>query len=282
MNHFHKLVEEILEAISLLRQTKPLVLCLTNYVTMDFMANCLLSIGAAPIMSQDIRELDELISKSKAVNLNIGTLDDGLIQRAKMAVEVAKKLGKPIVIDPVGAGATKLRTNTARDLILSSSDESSSVVLLQPTKYIVRGNASEILALCGVEERTAGVETTHKVMDAVESAKQLAIRQKCVVVISGPQDFITDGVNHELLDVGSFMMPLIVGMGCTLTAVIAAFCAVVPDPFKASVLATAFFGICGSIAVQNGNKPGSFHTAFIDALYNADFHQLTLHIKRYA
>ena len=244
-------------ALMQLRQLKPLVLCLTNQVTMDFMANCLLSLGAAPIMSQDARELEELVKISHTINLNIGTLDKEFIDRAHTAAAFAKTYHKPIIFDPVGAGASFIRTTSSRAL-LNEAD-------------IVRGNASEIIALIENTNKTLGVESTHQTADAAKSAAQLAKSHQCIVVVSGERDLITDGQQQEILGFGSPLMPLVTGMGCTLTAVVAAFRAVVPDAYTAARLATAYFGVCGSLSAQKTNKPGSFRTLFSDELYAGNF-----------
>lgn len=250
------MLHDLENALIKLRQTKPLILCLTNHVTMDFMANCLLSIGAAPIMSEDGRELDELVRICHAVNINIGTLDRDFVERANTTVQFAKEYHKPFILDPVGAGATHVRTAASRTL-LSSAD-------------IIRGNASEIMAVIAGTHQTLGVEATHQVSDAELSAIQLAKANHCIVVVSGEKDFVSDGQRKECLHFGSSLMPLVTGMGCTLTAVIAAFAAVIPDKFKAAYLATAYFGLCGSIAAQKTDKPGSFRTLFIDELFSAN------------
>ena len=240
-----------------LRQLKPLVLCLTNHVTMDIMANSLLSLGAAPIMTQDIRELDELVQMSHAININIGTLDDAFIARAIKTAHLAQQYNKPIILDPVGAGATQIRTTSAHALI--------------PTAKIIKGNASEIMALVDNANKTLGVESSHQVSDATASATMLAKRHQCTVVVSGEKDFLTNGSQEAQLAFGSSLMPLVTGMGCTLTAVIAAFRGIIPDSFKAARLATAYFGLCGSLAAQKTTTPGSFRTFFIDELYRANF-----------
>lgn len=254
------MLHDLEKALIQLRQLKPLVLCLTNYVTMDFMANCLLSLGAAPIMSHDTRELEELVRISHVVNLNIGTLDREFIERVYTAAQLAQKYKKPIILDPVGAGATHVRTASARDLMEHAD--------------IVRGNASEIMALLDNINKTLGVESTHHVADAAQSASILASNHQCIVVVSGEHDIVTDGQKNERLTFGSPLMPLVTGMGCTLTAVIAAFRAVVPNSYEAATLATAYFSLCGSIAAKKADKPGSFRTLFIDELYAADFAQM--------
>lgn len=240
-----------------IQNNKPIILCLTNAVTMDFMANSLLALGAAPIMSCDDRELEELITIAHAVNLNIGTLDPAFISRCRLAAEIARHQTKPIILDPVGVGASLIRTQCARDLM--------------PFADIIRGNASEILALMGVTADTAGVESTQSTAMAKNSADSLARQLKNTIIVSGEEDYISDGIRQESLQVGSPLMTLITGMGCTLTAVVAAFRAVVPDSFEAARLATAYFGLCGNTAEQTALRPGTFRTAFIDALYDLEF-----------
>ena len=251
------MLHDLEKAVSQLRLTKPLVLCLTNYVTMDFMANCLLSLGAAPIMTHDERELDELVRICHTVNLNIGTLDVSFIGRTQTTMELAQKYSKPVILDPVGAGASHLRTTSSRALMTSAS--------------IIRGNASEILALVDNVNKTLGVESTHQVSDAQQSSIMLAKHLQNTVVISGEQDFVTDGQREDHLAFGSSLMPLVTGMGCTLTAIIAAFKAVINDSYQAARLATAYFSLCGSLAANKTDKPGSFRTFFIDELFAADF-----------
>ena len=250
---FHDLEKALIQ----LRLTKPLILCLTNQVTMDFMANCLLSLGAAPIMTQDVREMEELIQICHAININIGTLDADFIQRANIATQLAIKYNKPIILDPVGAGASHVRTTASRSLMRSAN--------------IIRGNASEVMALLGNINKTLGVESTHLVSDAAHIALLLAKDHQCTVVVSGEQDFVTDGHKQERLAFGSSLMPLVTGMGCALTAVIAAFNAVVHDSYDAARIATAYFSLCGSLTAQKTDTPGSFRTLFIDELFKADF-----------
>jgi len=224
---------------------------------MDFMANCLLSLGAAPIMTQEIRELDELVQISQTLNINIGTLDASFMDRAHTAVQLAQTFNKPIILDPVGAGASAIRTESARALM--------------PFAHIVRGNASEIMAITDSAHQTLGVESRHQVSDAIGCATSLAKYYNATVVISGVQDLVTDGEREQLLGFGSSLMPHVTGMGCALTAVIAAFRAVIADTYEAARLATAFYTLCGSLAAGKTNKPGTFRTLFIDELYAADF-----------
>jgi len=239
--------------INQLRKRKPLILCLTNYVTMDLMANSLLALGAAPLMSVCDHELEALIKLSQAIMINLGTLDKAFIERSELAIQLAKHDQKPIVLDPVGAGASLLRTETARAFM--------------PHADIIRGNASEILALTDNQAKTLGVESTHLTEQAEQAASTLATQLNNTIVVSGQVDLITDGKQTVKLAVGSPLMSLVTGMGCTLTAVIAAFRSILSDSFEASKLASNYFGLCGERAEHQTKHPGSFRSQFIDELY---------------
>lgn len=250
------MLEPLKQILALVREQKPLVLCLTNHVTMDLMANALLCLGAAPIMSEDQRELNELIQISHALYLNIGTLEPAFMERAVHAATLAKQLKKPIILDPVGAGATTIRTKASLTLL--------------PFTNIVRGNASEIISLNQSVNATLGVEATHAVMDAQNDASHLAKTHQNTVVVSGPKDYVTNGYDEIFLPFGSSLMPFVTGMGCTLTAVIAAFHAIEPTSFIAAREATRYFGLCGQVAAMKTSSPGHFRTLFLDELYQCN------------
>lgn len=243
-----------------LRQKKPLVLCLTNYVTMDFMANCLLALGAAPLMSEEIEEIKELVDISQVVNLNIGTLNKPFITLATTAAIHAKKTGKPIVLDPVGAGASQIRTKTAKELLKFAD--------------IIRGNASEVIALLDGTSKTMGVESTQRVTDAKTAAITLAKQYPITVIVSGPEDLVVDSQKEILLPYGSHLMTCVTGMGCALNAIIAAFRAILPNPYEAAQMATAYVGLCGMLAAEKISGPASFRTRFIDSLYQPDWQKM--------
>lgn len=251
------MIEPIKSTLSQIKQSKPLVLCLTNYVTMDLMANSLLALGAAPLMSESQREIEELVTISQAVYINIGTLNKSFIKRALFAAEIANYLNKPVILDPVGAGASKLRTSAALELL--------------PLTQIVRGNASEIISLTGATGTTKGVESSDPVLKAINSAETLAQNHNKIIVISGPEDYVTNGTQAETLTFGSPLMPLITGMGCTMTAVLSAFVACNPEHFQATVQATAYFGLCGQFSQQHAKAPAAFRQIFIDTLFNPDW-----------
>lgn len=250
-------MNNIEKALLTLRKEKPLVLNLTNYVTMDFMANGLLALGAAPLMSSSEEELEELVQIAGAVMINIGTLSKDFNALCYKALELAKYYKKPIILDPVGAGATILRTKTAREFLQHAT--------------IVRGNASEIMALGNDNSKSLGVESLDSTESAQAEACELARTYNVTITVSGALDFITDGTRKKLLQEGHSLMTRVTGMGCLLTAVIAAFRTVVPDSFEAATIATAYFGLCGGLAATKATQPGTFRVAFIDALYAADF-----------
>jgi hydroxyethylthiazole kinase len=259
------MINQIKHALSNLRDMKPLVLCITNYVTMDFMANSLLALGAAPLMSESLQELEELVTISQAIYINIGTLNDAFMERALSAAAIASTLQKPVILDPVGAGASVLRTTAARQLLNDAT--------------VIRGNASEIIALSGAALQTKGVETVHSVHAATKHACQLAQSLNKVMVISGPTDFITNGKQQETLPFGSTIMPLITGMGCTMTAVLSAFVASNPSTFDAAIHATAYFGLCGQLTHEHTKTPGTFRQKFIDNLYQPNWDYLETQLE---
>jgi hydroxyethylthiazole kinase len=250
------MLEDIKNAIEKIKGNKPLILILTNYVTMDFIANSLLAIGAAPIMSEYESDLEDLVKISNAIYINIGSLHKNFINSAKLATKLAKKYNKPLILDPVGSGATSLRNELSKKITVKAD--------------IVRGNASEIISLIDDGVRARGVESLHSTHQAKEIAQIIAKVNNNVVTVSGEVDFITNGDKDIELRFGSSLMPLITGMGCSLTAIIATFKTIIPDSFEASKLATAYFGLCGQITESKTDKPGSFRVEFINQLYSCD------------
>ncbi len=252
------MLEQIKLCVEKIRKSKPLILNLTNYVTMDCVANALLAIGAAPIMSEEMGELDELISYAHSININVGTLHSSFLERAEYALATASTLKKVIVLDPVGCGATKIRTNASQKFI----------------KYadVVRGNASEIISLNDDNKiSTLGVESQNTTQEAENSANSLVEKHNITTIVSGATDIIVKKDSIKYLSFGSPLMQYITGIGCTLSAITAAFCSVETDLFQASLLSTAFYGLCGEQAEQKASCPGSFKVAFLDAIYSPNF-----------
>lgn len=249
----------MIEKISMLKrrisQDRPLILNITNAVTTDFIANGLLSVGASPIMSHALCEMEELVNMVAAVVINIGTLDDAFVTLADETAKLANLLKKPIILDPVGAGATHYRTTVCKQL------------LSQRDIAIIRGNAGEIMALSGDVLHTKGVDSTIGTEFAIESAQMLARHYDVVVAMSGATDVIADTIRVEQVARGSALMPLITGTGCLLSAVVASFYAVHQDPFEASFFASYFYAVCGERAALKTSLPGSFKVHFLDALH---------------
>lgn len=240
-----------------LRKRKPLVLCYTNFVTAEFVANCLLALGAAPIVSVCFEEQEELIRSSDVVYINIGTIDHAFAELVLMAASLAKKCGKPVVFDPVGAGASGIRTECAR--------------LIAPFSSIIRGNASEIMSMTNEAASTKGVDAAISVNKAENAAVKLAKANDITVLVSGEIDFITDGKRREFIEFGSSLMRMVTGMGCALTAVIAAFKTVLENSFEAAYMASSYFALCGEIAASDMCGIGTFKMDFINQLQNANF-----------
>ena len=238
-----------------IREQRPLIHNITNFVVMNFTANALLAMGASPVMAHAGEEVEEMVSLAGALVLNIGTLSREWIASMLRAGRRASELNVPIVLDPVGAGATRLRTQTARDIID------------QTRVWLVRGNASEIISLGGQTSRTKGVDSTHSVQEAAETAQELAGELRCAVAITGPTDLITDGRRTVRVDNGHPLMGRVTGTGCVASVLCAAFLAVDRDLVSAPASALAFWGLAGERAGEKAQAPGGFQSALMDALY---------------
>jgi hydroxyethylthiazole kinase len=245
----------IWEDIQCIRATAPLVHNITNYVVMNITANALLALGASPVMAHAEEEVEEMAGIARALVLNIGTLSAAWIEAMVMAGRIAGVNKRPIVLDPVGAGATRFRTDSAHRL------------LREVSPAIVRGNASEIRALVCAGNDTKGVDSTHGSEEALDAAQALAKRQRCVVSVSGSTDLIVSDVAVIRVSNGHPLMQRVTGLGCTATALTGAFATVNPDPLAAAAHAMAVMGIAGEIAAEHAQGPGSFQVKFLDALF---------------
>ena len=247
--------EQIATNLALVRAKKPLIHNITNYVVMNSTANALLAMGASPIMAHCREEVEELVAIAGALVLNIGTLSPDWIDSMEIAGKKARELGIPVILDPVGSGATKLRTDSCFRLI----DK------VAPT--VIRGNASEVLSLAKAGSKTKGVDSIHSVDDAAESARILAKELGCTLAITGPVDLVTDGKREVRISNGHPLMGYVTGTGCAATTTIAAFLAVEKDPVVATTCGLVLFGLAGEIAAEHTSAPGIFWIAMLDALY---------------
>jgi hydroxyethylthiazole kinase len=196
-----------------------------------------------------------MVSLAGALVLNIGTLSDDWIESMLVAGKKAAELGTPVILDPVGAGATHLRTASARK------------ILDEIHIHVLRGNASEILSLRHQDSQTKGVDSVHTVDDAAQTAKILAEELNTTLAITGPVDLVTDGRRMVRVSNGHPLMGSVTGTGCTATAIIGAFAAVDKDPLSASATALSFFGAVGEKAGRLAEAPGTFMIQMLDALY---------------
>lgn len=241
-----------------MRAEAPLVHNITNFVVMNTTANALLALGASPVMAHAEEEVEEMTGIARALVINIGTLSTPWVRSMLLAGRAARRAGRPIVLDPVGAGATRFRTETAQELLRE----------LSPT--VVRGNASEIRALVLADAHTKGVDSSHGSDQALEAARVLAGRHGSVTVVSGAVDLVVSEGHLARIANGHPLMPKVTGLGCVATALIGAFAAVNPCPREAAAHAMAVMGIAGEIASERAEGPATFLVRFLDALYLLD------------
>ena len=260
--------DRLKENFRAVRVNSPLVHNITNYVAMNFSANALLAAGASPVMAHAADEVADMAMIAGALVINIGTLDAEWVVSMLKAGKAKHEAGGVVILDPVGVGATAYRTETAWRIIEECHPD------------IIRGNASEIMALINADIKSKGVDSSCSSDDAVESAKKLAVRTGSIVVISGETDYVTDGSRVETIANGSRMMPRVTAMGCTASSMVGAFAAVNPDLFEASLNAMALMGVAGEIAALNSAGPGSLLANFVDTLYNITEEELAQTVRQ--
>lgn len=258
------------------REANPLVHNITNFVVMNTTANALLAAGASPIMAHAQEEMAEMAGIAGALVINIGTLSAPWIESMFAAGAVARDKGTPVVVDPVGAGASRLRTETSVRLLKD----------VRPT--VLRGNASEILAVAGasglvdkarLEAGTPkGVDSRLDARAVADVADDLAEASRAVICVSGPSDLVTDGTRRAFITGGDEMMPLVTGLGCTATSLVGAYSAVMEDAFDATVAAMAVMSTAGGMAASRANGPGTMQLHFIDALYTMTEEDIKNHV----
>ncbi len=260
-------LDALFRDLNKIRQINPVIHNITNLVVMPITANLLLALGASPIMAHSKEEIAEIIQLSQALVINIGTLDENWLDAMALAQKKALEANIPIVFDPVGAGASHYRTKAA-------------LKILQNGVSLIRGNASEIMALLDSTIKTKGVDSTQASQNALAAATFIANTYHCVVVVSGKTDLIVDSHGSQMLDYGTPLFTKVVGMGCSLTALIASFLTVNPDPFLAAVHTMGLFGLLGELTAQESAGPGSFYARLLDNLYTIKQADLESFISR--
>ena len=254
--------DQIWRLLSAIRERRPLVHNITNFVVMNNSANALLALGASPAMVHSSDEVEDFVALSQALVVNIGTLYSEQIAAGKLAAIRAKVAGVPWVFDPVGAGATPYR-------------QAAAVALARLGPSVIRGNGSEILALAQQARAGQGVDSLHGSEAALDAARKLAEDSGAVIAITGEVDYVTDGRRVVEIHNGHALMTRVTGLGCSATAVIGAFLAVEPDALAATVAALAVFGVAGELAAEQARGPGSLQVELLDALYALDAATLT-------
>ena len=243
--------------LAAIRERKPLVHQITNYVVMNETANATLAIGALPVMAHALQEVEEMASAASALVLNIGTLSNEWIEAMIAAGRAANAAHVPVVLDPVGAGATEYRTDACRRLL--------DVLELA----VVRGNSAEVATLAGREAEIRGVEAVGA-GGGPDLAREAATALGCVVAVTGPVDHVSDGETVNSVANGHELMGTVTGTGCMSTAITGCFLGVQPDALTAATGALVAFGVAGEDAGVGAKGPGSFHVALYDALYALD------------
>ena len=255
-------------SLRLLRERRPLVHQITNYVVMNETANATLALGALPVMAHAPEEVEEMAAAAGALVLNIGTLSAPWIEAMILAGKAANAAGVPVVLDPVGAGATRFRTETAER------------ILREVEISVVRGNAGEIATLAGQEAEVRGVDSLAVSVPVWEVAYAAACQLGCVVSVTGPIDRVSDGESNFSIANGHEMLGIVSGTGCMSTAMTGCFLAAKPEaPLEAAVEALAVFGLAGEDAAVGAKGPGSFHVALYDALFNLDPETLDARVR---
>ncbi|MFK5953473.1 MAG: hydroxyethylthiazole kinase [Desulfobacterium sp.] len=283
------LAAKVHELYQRIREQRPLIHVVTNFVVMNQTANALLALGAAPTMSWAQEDLEYMSGISDGLCVNMGTPTRERVGAMETLMELAEKSGKPLVLDPVGSGAGPYRTKIARKLSA-----------LAPHK-IIRGNASEICSLADENSSTRGVDTTLSPAEAKKilithgrsgeasgpdrkrgiSSKEMETFSDMAscLLISGKEDMILDKTRTLVLKNGSNLMNAVTGTGCILSAITAAFYAVCPDPFEAATAACATASIAGELAAEKASGPGTFLPHFMDSLYTLDEKTLNTRLK---
>jgi len=246
------------ESLRRLRERRPLVHQITNYVVMNETANATLALGALPVMAHAREEVEEMAALAGALVLNIGTLSPHWVEAMVAAGRAANERAVPVVLDPVGAGATRYRTDTARRIL----DEVDVTVL--------RGNAGEVATLVGVDAEVRGVESIAAADDPAGLARTAATELGVVASVTGPVDHVSDGERVAAIANGDRLLAAVTGTGCMSSALTGCFLAVADSPYDGAVEALVAFGVAGEDAAAVARGPGSFHVALYDALAALD------------
>ncbi len=254
-----EILQKISASLVALKEKRPLVHHITNYVTVNDCANITLAIGASPVMADDIEEVEEMVSFASALVLNIGTLNSRSIASMLGAGKKAKARAIPIVFDPVGVGATALRTATAKRIVEE----------VGPT--VIRGNMSEIKLIAGLDANIKGVDSIADEFDGEKVACQLSQKLGCIIAITGKQDIIAQGERVCRIDNGHAILSQVTGTGCMASSLTACYCGATDDWFTGAAAGVMTMGLAGELAQQSlkpGEGIGTFRTRLFDAVWS--------------
>jgi len=249
---------KLAKILTKVREKRPLIHHITNIVVTNVTANVTLAVGASPVMAHAREEVSDMVKAAGALVLNIGTLSPELVEAMIKAGKKANEMGIPVILDPVGAGATPLRTQSAEK------------ILKEVKVDVLRGNAAEIAVIGGFGGEIKGVDAVGTRDDYAVLSKETASNHKCIVALTGPVDYVSDGERLAIIENGDVMLSKVTGTGCSATSVVAAFAAVEEDKFLASSGAIGYFGFAAQLAAEKSAGPGTFQPALLDWLYSMD------------
>jgi len=245
------------------RTQRPVVHHLTNWVTIYDCAQVVKVLGASPVMAHAQEEVEEMARLAAALVLNIGTLTVEVVRAMKLAAQSANDKGIPVILDVCGAGATSLRDRKCFELLEEVRID------------LIKGNASEVARISGAQVRTKGVDAARVEVDLEEVGRNLALRRRCTVVITGPEDLVVDGGRRFVVKNGHPLMSRVVGTGCMAASVIGAFAAVEPDLALAAAAGLVCFNVAAELAAELSPGPGTFKVKLFDCLSDLDEATLT-------
>ncbi len=254
-----EIVSEAAELLIRIRERRPLIHHITNYVTMNDSANVVLAIGASPIMANDPAEAAEVAAMAKALVLNIGTPSNNNFRSMLSAGKKANELSIPIIFDPVGAGITSFRKKMCEKLLAE----------IKPA--VIKGNISEVMYLASMESCSCGVDSFSDIDNGTEIIQRLAKDLNCVVVATGKRDIVSDGINTYIISNGHEMLSRVTGTGCMTSSLIGAFCSITGDYLTGTAAGIMAMGISGQLAFNSllpGEGIGTFKVKLFDNIYN--------------
>jgi hydroxyethylthiazole kinase len=254
-----ELLEQIVASVGQVREQKPIIHHITNYISINDCANVTLAIGASPIMANDPDEVAEVVSQSAALVLNLGTPNTRMLDSIEIAGKQANSLGIPVVFDPVGVGFTRVRAQAVSQLLLSVRMSA------------IRGNLAEIGRMSGMDAPMRGIDSLAAQDNVADTVRRAAKKLGCIVAATGVFDYISDGRAVIRVDNGDSLMARVTGTGCMTTSLVAACCGAMPDQLAAVAAGVVIMGVAGEMSralLAPGDGTGTFRVRLLDAVSN--------------